>query len=214
MKNLFFSVFLLLATSAGAQYEVKPGTTAPETPAIQKPPVSKYAPEILLAIKNLSALLERGAEIPQGRIDALGPELSPFNAKVKTALGKEILADIALREKELDDKERSAAARRTLQAFRAALQVYYGENGAVYPKNPGLLAPGIIQEVPELHLPGHERTAKVTVIDSKKYDKDLGRAVGDSGGWLYFSDPGSDNYGLLVLDCSHLETGGSEFFRY
>ncbi|MDD5210405.1 MAG: hypothetical protein PHV36_13515 [Elusimicrobiales bacterium] len=214
MKNLFFPVFFFLGATASAQYEVKPGTAAPETAAVQKPPVSKYAPEILLAIKNLSALLERGAEIPQGRIDALAPELSPFNAKVRTALGKEILEDIARREKELDDRERSAAAKKTLQAFRAALQVYYGDKGAVYPKNPGLLVPDIITEVPELHLPGHERTARVTVIDSKKYDKDLGRAVEDTGGWLYFSDPGSDNYGLLVLDCSHLETGGSEFFRY
>lgn len=214
MNNLFFSVFFLLAAPAGAQYEVKPGTAAPETAAAQKPPVSKYAPEILLAIKNLSALLERGAEIPAGRIEAFAPELSSFNGKVKDALGRELLADIARREKELDEKERSAAAKKIMQAFRAALQVYYGEKGAVYPKNPGLLVPEIIPEVPELRLPGHERTASVTVIDSKKYDKDLGRAVEDTGGWLYFSDPASDNYGLLVLDCSHLETGGSEFFRY
>ncbi|MDP2866407.1 MAG: hypothetical protein Q8O90_09205, partial [Elusimicrobiota bacterium] len=59
-----------------------------------------------------------------------------------------------------------------------------------------------------------DRTAEVTIINSKKYDKDFSRAVDDTGGWLYFSNPESDNYGLLLLDCSHTEAGGSEFFKY
>ena len=215
MKRLLFSVFLLPATAALAQDQAKPVAASTEAVTAQKPPApDKYAPEILRTMKNLSALLERGAEIPPSRLDALAPELAAFNGKVKDALGKEILADIARKEKALEDKERSAAAKKTLQAFRSGLQVYYGVKGGEYPREPALLIPELIREVPELHLPEHDRTARVTVINSKKYDKDFSRAVEDTGGWLYFSDPGSDNYGLLLLDCSHTEAGGSEFYKY
>ncbi len=215
MKRLLFSALLLPGTAALAQDQAKPAAASTEAAAAQKPPApDKYAPEILRTIKNLSALLERGAEIPSSRMDALAPELAAFNGKVKDALGKEILADIARKEKELEDRERSAAAKKSLQAFRAGLQVYYGVKGGEYPKDPALLIPEMIREVPELHLPEHDRTAEVTVINSKKYDKDFSQAVEDTGGWLYFSNPESDNYGLLLLDCSHTEAGGSEFFKY
>jgi len=215
MKRLLFSLLLLPGTAALAQDQAKPVAASTETAAAQKPaaPV-KYAPEILLTMKNLSALLERGAEIPPSRMDALLPDLAAFNGKVKEALGKEILADIARKEKELDEKERSAAAKKALQTFRAGLRAYYSAKGGEYPRDPALLIPAQLPEVPELHLPGHERTAEVTIINSKKYDKDFSRAVDDTGGWLYFSDPESDNYGLLLLDCDHAETGGSEFFKY
>jgi len=215
MKLLLFSVLLLPGTAALAQDQAKAVVVSTAAAAAQKPSApDKYAPEILRTMRNLSALLERGAEIPPSRMDVLAPELAAFNGKVKDALGKEILADIARKEKELDDRERSAAAKKTLQAFRAGLQVYYGVKGGEYPKDPALLIPAMIREVPELHLPEHKRTSEVTVINSKKYDKDFSRAVEDTGGWLYFSDPGSDNYGLLLLDCSHTEAGGSEFYKY
>lgn len=213
MKKIFFSVLLLPAASAFAQDAVKPSTAAPA--AAQKPPrFDSYSPAIQRTMKNLSVLLERGAEVPPERLEALAPELAAFNEKVKEALGPDILAAVARRERELEDKERSAKALRTLQAFRAALQVYYGEKGGEYPKSPAQLVPAMLSGVPELLLPEHDRTSGITVIDSKKYDKDFSRAVTDSGGWLYFSNPGSDNYGLLVLDCSHAEAGGTEFFRY
>ncbi|MDO8803275.1 MAG: hypothetical protein Q7R35_02495 [Elusimicrobiota bacterium] len=215
MKNLIFSLLIFSAAAAYAQEEVKPGAAVPAAAALKPPPQqNKYYPEILQTMKNLSVLLERWAEIPQPKMDALAPEIAAFNEKVKGTLGKEMLAEMARREKELDDKARSAYAMKTLQAFRAALQVYYGSNGGVYPKKPALLVPAELQEVPELYLPGHGLTAKITVIDSKKYDKGFGRAVTDSGGWLYFSDPESVNYGLLVLDCSHADAGGTEFFKY
>lgn len=215
MKRLLFSVLLLPATAALAQDQAKPVAASTATAMAQKPPApDKYAPEILLTIKNLSALLERGAEVPPSRMDALLPDLAAFNARVKEALGKEILADIARKEKELDEKERSAAAKKSLQAFRAGLRAYYSAKGGEYPRDPALLIPALLPAVPELALPGHKRTAGVTIINSKKYDKDFSRAVDDTGGWLYFSDPGSDNYGLLLLDCDHTEAGGSEFFKY
>ena len=126
----------------------------------------------------------------------------------------EKLAEVARRERELDEKARAASAARTLQAFRAALQVAYTEAGGKYPKSPAELAPRVIQAVPELHLPGHERTNKIKLVDSRKYDADISKAVSDSGGWLFFSNPESANYGLLVLDCSHPGEDGQKFYEY
>lgn len=215
MKNLLFSLFIAAAPAAYAQGTLKSSPAAPEEAARKPPPQqNKYYPEILQTMKNLSVLLERWTEVPEEKMDALAPDLAAFDAKVRNTLGKQLLSDIARKEKELEDRARAESAKRTLQALRSALQVYYGSNGGVYPKNPSLLIPSVMQEVPELYLPGHERTVKITVVDSKKYDSNLSRAISDSGGWLYFSNPDSNLYGLLVLDCSHTEAGGQEFFQY
>ena len=215
MKNLVLCL-LIFSAAAYAQEAAKPAPAGREAAAAEKPQPqqNKYYPEILQTMKNLSVLLERWSEVPQPKMDALAPEMAAFNEKVKNTLGKEMLAEIALKEKELEDKARANSAIKTLQAFRAALQVYYATNGGSYPKTPALLIPSEMQEVPELYLPGHERTVKITVIDSKKYENDFSKAVTDTGGWLYFSNPASVNYGLLVLDCSHADPAGTEFFKY
>lgn len=206
MKNILFAALLLQAVGVYAQDEIKTATT----PAAG----NRYAADIMRTMKDLSALLEHGAEIPAARMDALAPELEKFDDKVKDALGKEITGDMARREKEQEERERAAAAKRALQDLRAALQVYYGDNGGKYPADLAALAPGKIPAIPELYLPGHKRTSAVKVIDSKNYDKDLAGAITDSGGWLYFSNPASASYGLLVLNCRHAEAGGQEFFKY
>jgi len=202
MKILIASLFLFCGAARAQQ---------PDAPA-QAP--AAPGPEIAQVMKSLSILLERSGEIPAEKLRALAPQAAAFNAKVKEALGEKILADVARRERELDEKARADAAARTLQAFRAALQVAYTEAGGKYPKNPAELAPRIIPAVPELHLPGHERTARIKLVDSRKYDADISKAVTDSGGWLFFSNPESANYGLLVLDCSHPGEDGQKFYEY
>jgi hypothetical protein len=214
MKSLIAAAAItLLACGAHAQEPAKPDGQAPQAqPAAPAPaPLpQKYAVAVRAAIKPLALLLERGGEVPQQKLDALAPELDKLAAAVKDTLGPAILADAARKE----DLARAEAAKKALQDFRAALQVYYVQNGGKYPKTPADLVPAALPAVPELELPGHARTAAVTVIDSKKYDKDIAGAVTDSGGWLYFSNPASANYGLLVLDCRHAEPDGGEFYRY
>lgn len=214
MKELIFSV-LLFAAPAAFSGET-PAAPAATPPSAQKPPETaqvKYSADITQTMKNLAILMQRSAEVPPARLDALAREMARFNSAVKDALGSDILADVARKEKETEDKERARGSKQALQDFRAALQVYYVENNK-YPKTPAALVPESLQSVPELYLPGHDKTAKITVIDSKKYDKDFSKAVTDSGGWLYFSNPESANYGLLAIDCSHQEPGGTEFFKY
>ncbi len=207
MKKLTLAVMLLCAAGAGAQEtdasDPKPGADA-----------ARHYPEIMQTMKNLALLMDRASEVPPEKLNALVPDIARLNAKVKETLGEKILAEVAAREKAIEDKARSEAALSALRSFRAALQVYYGVNGGKYPKNPSELATAGLTAVPELYLPNHERTTEITVIDSKKYDKDPSKAVKDTGGWLYFSAPGSDHYGLLLLDCSHVSPEGAAFSSY
>jgi len=218
MTRFIFAALLAGAAPAGAQDAPAAGSQEAARPAAtqaqQVEAALKNYPEIMQIMKNLSVLMERGAEVPPERMAALAPELGKFNTLVKQTLGEKILADIAAREKAIEEKERTGAALQTLRAFRAALQVSYGQNGGKYPKSPAEMVGVNITAVPELYLPGHERTNKLTVINSRKYDKDATKAVTDSGGWLYFSDPASVNYGLLLLDCSHDGPDGMPFSGY
>lgn len=205
MKNILFTVLLLQAAGVYAQ-----DAAIPTAPAAG----NKYSAEIMTVMKDLSALLEHGAEIPAERMDALAPELKKFDGKVKDALGKELTAAMARREQEQQEKERAAAAVRALRDVRAALQAWFGEHGGKYPASLAELTPGKLPALPELWLPGHKKTAGVRLVDSKKYDKDLAGAVTDDGDWLYFSNPGSSSYGLLVLNCRHAGPDGQEFYKY
>jgi hypothetical protein len=210
MTRIIFSALLAFAAAASAQETAKP----PAPPNEQVTSGLKNYPEIMQIMKNLSVLMERGAEIPPERMGLLAPELTKFNAKVKETLGEKILAELAAREKDIEEKARIDNALANLRAFRTTLQVYYGKNGGKYPKNPADMVSISINAVPTVYLPGHEQTNKITVIDSRKYDNDTSKAVKDTGGWLYFSDSGSVNYGLLLLDCSHDGPEGGKFFDY
>lgn len=215
-----FTLLLLLCGPAAAQQAPAQDAPAQTAPAAQEaaqpapPAAGKYQPEILQAMKHLALLLERGGEIAPEKLDALAPQLSAFNGRLKEAIGEKILAEVARREKEAEDKARGEEALALLKAFRGALQVAYTEAGGRYPKTPAALAPRHVAAVPRLRLPGHEASDKVRLVGSRKYDGNPAKAVDDSGGWLYFSDPDSANYGLLMLDCSHEGPEGAKFSDY
>lgn len=215
MKTIIVSALLLCPALLPAQTVPagqEPAPVPPETVKPQDPP--QYRPDIARIMKDLSVLLEHAGEIPAERMKALEPKLKEFDLKVREAIGKDILEKIAAAEKAKEDRRRTEEAVYLLQAFRASLQIHYGEQGGKYPAGLAELAPKYIREIPSLTLPGHGRTAGVTVIDSRKYDKDYPKAVTDSGGWLYFSDPKSKNYGLLLIDCSHSGPDGLKFYEY
>jgi len=198
-----------LPAAAGAE-EIILSTPAVHARQPDRQLPQKYSPALRQVMKDLSILLDRGGEIPAEKMDALAAEIGKFDGKVKDALGPDILANEAGRQ----DAELAEAAKQTLASFRAALQVYYAENGGKYPADPSKLPPETLPAVPQLRLPAHAPSSALTVIDSKKYDNGIAKAVTDSGGWLYFSNPGSGNYGLLVIDCSHRVPGGEEFYKY
>ncbi len=216
MLKILTTTLLLCAGAARAQILPSPGELPP---AVSTAPAAPQNPGPAMAVLNdtvkyLSILEELRAEVPPEKWNALQPELQDMTAKVKDALGEKIVAEIAARDKAEEDKRLSREAVRLLQSFRASLQIYYSETGGRYPETPADLVPGVIQAVPVLHLPNHAPTDRIVLVKSRKYDKDLEKAVRDTGGWLYFADPSSSNYGLLLLDCSHSAPDGTKFYEY
>ncbi|OGS16678.1 MAG: hypothetical protein A2234_06845 [Elusimicrobia bacterium RIFOXYA2_FULL_58_8] len=211
MKRLILALLFTTASTAAAQ-AAAPGTqqTAVQASSAATVMENKYFPEITDAVKNLSLLLRRGAEIKPEKLDALAAEMKKFNDKVKNALGTDILAQAAAEELTAENRARTAAAAAALHALRIKLQAHYAREGGVYPADLAALPGG----PHTLHLPGHAQSDAVRIIDSKQYDKDIAAASGDSGGWLYFSNPGSANYGMLLLDCGHKDSEGTEFSKY
>lgn len=216
MLKILTTTLFLCAGAARAQIlpapgELPPGvSTAPAAPQNPGP-----SPAVLEeTMKYLGILGERRAEVPPEKWDALQPELQNMTAKVKEALGGKIVAEIAAQDKAEEDKRLSREAVSLLQSFRASLQIYYSETGGRYPETPADLVPGVIQAVPVVHLPDHAPTDRIVLVKSRKYDKDFEKAVRDTGGWLYFADPSSSNYGLLLLDCSHAASDGTKFDEY
>lgn len=203
---------LLAVPGAGAAQQTAVATAAVQAStasAVAELPAA-HAPALRRLMRDLNLLLERGGGVAPEKLDALAVETKKFNAVLRETLGAEILADLIRRE----DAERSETAKRILARFRAELQVYYATNGGKYPASPARLVPDQITSVPALELPGHEASSAITLIDSKKFDRDASKAITDSGGWLYFTATDSANYGLLLIDCSHREPGGEEFYKY
>lgn len=212
MKKLA-ALSLLLAAAPAAAQEAAVSTAAAvqvSTAAVAAPLAPARVPPLRRLITDLNRLIADGGSAQPEKLDAIAAQAAALRAGVREALGKELLEAAELQEA----PARAAAALETLAAFRKELRAWYAANGGKYPASPAELAPGRLPAVPELYLPGHEPSAAVTVIDSGKFDKDISKAVKDSGGWLYFAAPDSDNYGLLLIDCAHPNTAGQEFYKY
>ncbi len=209
---------LLPGSPAAAQQPPAVSTAAAagllSTGTARTPDGLKYRPEIARLMKDLSLLLERGSELPPEKLEQLGPELTKFDLKVRGAIGDKILEENAAKEKEAEDRLLTDKALELLRSLRGALQTYYSAQGGKYPQDLAELATGYIAAVPEVAFPDHPATAAVKRIESRKYDKDYPGAVSDDGGWLYFPDRGSQNYGLLLLNCSHESPDGTRFYEY
>lgn len=221
MTGLAALTLLLAAAPSAAQEAAVPAAAAQavavSTPAVQLStapaavplPAWRVPPLRRLAVE-LNRLIERGGALPPERLGPIEAQAVLLRQQLREALGREVI-EAAEREEE---PARAAAALEALAAFRKALRAWYAANGGKYPASTSELVPGLLPAPPELHLPGHEPSEAVTLIDSKKYDKDVSKAAADSGGWLYFADPGSDNYGLLLIDCTHTHPAGEEFYKY
>ena len=191
-----------------AVFSAQTSTAAPA--AVQQPP--RYEQEISGALKHLSALLTMGYRVDQSELDSLAAELIKLDARVKNLLGPALLKELEDREKEQELRARIAGAKEALAAARSAIILYYGDLEGKYPASPAALVPSYLPAMPELELPGHEKTAAIAVTDDA--GTDLSKAVTDSGGWLYFANPGSRYFGMLILNCSHKDDAGTELYKY
>lgn len=105
-----------------------------------------------------------------------------------------------------------AAALDALSEVRKALKAYKAKEDK-YPKSLAKLAPKHIPAIPEIQLADHPATREVLTIDSSDYDEAVFQAITDTGKWLYFTDKKSKYYGLVLIDCSHKNSGGVELYK-
>ncbi len=223
-KPAILTVFLALSFStaayaAGSDHPAAPpsgtplfaaqASTAAASGAQQTP---LYEQEILGSIKHLSALLTGSYRVDRQELDDVAAELIKLDARVKNLLGPALLQEIEDREKERRLKAVIAAAKETLASARSAIMLYYGDLEGKYPASPAELIPAYLPAMPELELPGHAKTAAVELTDAA--GPDISKAVTDTGGWLYFTNTKSPNFGMLILNCSHKDDAGTEFYKY
>jgi hypothetical protein len=205
---LFFSVAAANATETGLAGPAQTSTAAPA--AIQPPP--RYAPEIMRALKHLSALLSKNSRVDQKELDGVAGEIVRLDARVKKLLGPILLKEIEDQEKDQEYKARITGAKEELAGARAAILLYYGDSEGIYPANPADLIPKYMPAAPELELPGHIKTSAIELTDAEC--PDIEKAITDTGGWLYFTNPKSRCFGMLVLNCSHQDENGTELYKY
>lgn len=174
------------------------------TAAIGSPVTPARAGVIDAAMKHLAALRERGGGLSsEAELDSVVAETAALDSRIKKYLGPALLD-------ELEKAEKVRRAIHDLQYLRSLLIAYYADHAGSYPASLQDLVPLYLAAIPELELPDHPRSAEV----EKGAGAAVAKAVTDAGGWLYFGEPGSVNRGMLVMNCSHKDRNGHEFYKY
>jgi hypothetical protein len=191
---------LLLACAPAAAQEpaVAPSTAAALTPG--------QAAQVKALAADLALLLEHGPAAKPAAGGELAAQAAAFSRQVRAAVGEELLSRLAAEAKARRDAALEAEAKRVLTELRLRLRADYAA-GKPYPRDAESLG------APLLELPGHA-AAGIKLVSGTKHDKEPASAVTDEGGWLYFADPASANYGMLLINCLHKDAAGLEFGRY
>lgn len=200
------------AAAAPASTEAASAPAAPAAAILGHP--ERYHEDLYQAVYHLTALRERWEALnPEGLEETLR-DLARLDERLKTALGPEAVRELDERDRPRREAAAAAMANSLVARLRQAVQrFHFDSDGTRFPKSLQELVPDYIDAVPELNLPWHGRTDAVTLVNTSKFDKDFSKAVTDTGGWLYFSDPKSDNRGMLIIDCSHKGPDGVELYK-
>jgi prepilin-type N-terminal cleavage/methylation domain-containing protein len=119
-----------------------------------------------------------------------------------------ILAVIAIpRFADMIDKSKEGYTKGALSTLRSAVSVYYADNNGIYPSDDltSLLAGHkYINVIPIVKIPRtpHDTTALVAPGASTS------TYITDAGGWAYVNNPSDKDWGMLAVNCSHLNIAG------
>lgn len=94
--------------------------------------------------------------------------------------------------------------RANLSMMRSALLIYYQDNNGMYPVDDlSCLFENekYIEKIPQAKLAAHGVSNKVYTGNSEDY-------INDEGGWAYVNVVGDDNWGKLVVNCTHPDSKG------
>lgn len=111
---------------------------------------------------------------------------------------------------ELIRKSNEGAGKGNLGAVRSALSIQYGDLEGAYPYHPIALTAGgkYLSELPRAKTPNyHADSNRVRLVASLA-------GLTDEGGWAYYSDPASMNWGTFIVNCTHTDTKGSAWSAY
>jgi len=99
-------------------------------------------------------------------------------------------------------RSKEAATKGGLASLRSAVNVYYRDNGNVYPTDTlqSLTKDRkYIPEIPLVQLPGTGHPDSNVVRPAQK--------ISDEGGWIYYNDRTSlADWGRVVINCSHYDS--------
>jgi len=160
--------------------------------------------EVRAERKKLAAL---EAELQASRDKLVG--LKADIERNDAAIGHEIAS---AKTKFVKDYGRRALARNRLSLVRTAVQLYYADSDGKYPATLSALVPRYLKVMPELEIPGYEKTAKAVLV-KKMGPGGVAAAVLDTGGWLYVTDPASGFYGQVFID-ARAKDKDKYFFEY
>ena len=108
------------------------------------------------------------------------------------------------------------AAKGNLGAIRSALSIYYGDQQGVYPKSLSQLTDNAkyLAHIPKIKVGDHPESDSVLVVTGIKDMSELKGKLTDKGGWAFVADPASPLAGTIVINCTHRDTRGTEWYRY
>lgn len=194
-----------------------------EPPSPDREEIKTYRGLLDSALKSVKALKDVKDRVKPGESEAAILLCRDLNAAIDEELaGAKLTAPAPAAEPAGQEQVQAApaeapvnneaAALDALSEVRKALKDYKAKEDK-YPKSLAKLAPKYIPAVPEIQLADHPATREVMTIDSSDYDDAVFQAITDTGKWLYFTDKRSKYYGLVLIDCSHKNSGGVELYK-
>jgi len=118
----------------------------------------------------------------------------------------------------LANKSKEGATKGALSTLRSATQVYYGDTEGQFPTDDLsslTVNAKYLSAIPVLKLPGtgHPETSEVRAI-TESDGESLDVFKSDTGKWLYMADKTSKDWGTIVVDCTHKDSGGRPWNQF
>ena len=139
------------------------------------------------------------------------------SAEVLKATDRKAMIQVTLLGQPPAGVQDEGGAKGNLGAVRSALSIYYGDLEGRYPSELSELTVNgkYLSAIPSIEVGGHKRTSAYRVIRSGAANLDgLIPQIKDTGGWAFVSSPGSPQNGTVVIDCTHTDSRGMQWFRY
>ncbi|MDQ7773105.1 MAG: hypothetical protein RDU13_06230 [Elusimicrobiales bacterium] len=189
---------LLLALPLAAQEPPGTGAVPGAAAALSSRAGPGEPPDALAeAALCLEALRKNWSASEEGLAVAISSAAAFIAAGTPSALPPAAGAELARELKKARDRADASRAVKDLARLRRALQDFFADKGGRWPNSLEELVPAYLPAIPPLRLPGHEAASAASHA-----------AGADTGGWLYFGAPESENLGLVLIDCSHPDEKG------